>query len=479
MIVDIKKLVFYNRGDLFQYVATITGAFSIMSSGINLGWTSPYLPKLMANDTESITPPTNEEGSWCAVAPLLGSPFGALAAMYVSDILGRKVTVLIMAPIVAASFILIAFSTTIWEISIYRFIIGATEGASYTALPMYIGEISDPKIRGFLTATIAIFAITGTLFINIVGSIMNIFTSSIVCAAIPIVHFLFFAFMPESPYFYVKRNNYIKAKESLEIFRGKAAVDDEMESICKAVTRQERSEKAGIIDLFSVSSNRKACCIFLILNLTNKFSGKNPCLFYTETIFRESGSSIDPTLSVIVYCCVELVAVATSTYFIVDRFGKRLLMIISTAGCAISVFLLGMYFYLKDFQAGIIENLDWIPITALVSYNVLFSIGLAYGPVSVLSELFPTNVKARALGIADTFSVLMGVVVSKIFQITIDQFQTMSVPFLFFAICSTIGLVFVIKYVPETKGKTLEEIQQYLIGEQTTTLEMRNTVNRI
>lgn len=432
-----------------------------MSSGINLGWTSPYLPKLLSN--ASSIPTTTDEGSWCAIAPLLGSPFGAAAAAYLADNIGRKYTTLLMAPIVCICFLGTAFADSIWLLTGIRFIIGATEGASYTALPMYIGEIADPNIRGFLTSTIAIFAITGTLFINVIGSFLDIFTSSLICAVIPFAHMLAFSTMPESPYYFIKKNRQREARNSLMILRGLTNVDDEMESLCKAVVRQEMKKKSGILDIFTVPSNRKACYIFLILCLTNKFSGKNPCLFYTEMIFKEAGSSIDATLSVIIYCTVELVAVTITTFFIVDRFGKRLLLITSTAGCAVSVFALSLHFYLKD-QHDLIKRLNWLPITALLSYNILFSIGLSYGMVLILSELFPTSVKANALCIADTFSVMMGAVVSKFFQITIDEFGTMSIPFFVFSMCSAIGLFFVIKYVPETKGKTLEEIQYYLIG---------------
>ncbi|KAJ8953094.1 hypothetical protein NQ318_013436 [Aromia moschata] len=463
MVFILKRQFFYNKGNLFQYLATIAGSFSVMTSGINLGWTSPYIPKLTSNS--SSIPTTNDEGSWCAVAPLLGSPFGAILAAYLADKIGRKNTTLLTAPVVTMCFVGIAFATSIWHITGFRFIIGATEGALYTTLPMYIGEISDPKIRGFLTATIAIFSITGTLFINVIGSMLDIFISSLICASIPLIHFVAFVFMPESPYYHIKKHNHKEARNSLEILRGRSDVDSEMDALCKAVVRQERTnEKPGFFDLFTIRSNRKACYIFLILCLTNKFSGKNPCLFYTETIFKEAGSSIDATLSVIIYCSVELLAVASTTFFIVDRFGKRLLMITSTAGCAISVFMIALHFYLKDYHFGLMENLDWLPITALVSYNILFSIGLSFGPVSVLSELFPTSVKAKALCIADSFSVMMGTIVSKFFQITMDEFGTMSVPFFFFSMCSLVGLIFVIKCIPETKGKTLEEIQQYLIG---------------
>lgn len=437
----------------------------MISSGINLGWTSPYLPKLMSN-TSSI-PTTSDEGSWCAVAPLLGAPPGAIIAAILVDKIGRKFITLLMAPVVCISFLGIAFANSIWLITGIRLIIGAAEGALYTTLPMYIGEISDPKIRGFLTGTISIFAISGTLFINIIGSQFSIFTSSIIAACIPLIHALAFVAMPESPYYYIKVNRHNEARTSLEILRGKSDVEDELDSLCKAVVRQERSQKSGLLDLFTIASNRKACCIYLILCLTNKFSGKNPCMFYTETIFKEAGTSINATMSVIIYCTVELLAVATTTLLILDRFGKRVLMITSTAGCCVSLLALGIYFYLKDYHSGIIESLEYLPLTALVSYNILFSIGLSFGPIAVLSELFPTSVKAKALCLADSFSVMMGVVVSKFFQLTIDEFQTMSIPFLVFGMCCLLGFVFVVKYVPETKGKTLEEIQHFLIESST------------
>jgi len=282
-----------------------------------------------------------------------------------------------------------------------------------------------------------------------------------------------FALVPESPYYYTKRGNFESAKRSLRILRGRTDVDMEMDSIAKAVVRQERaSHKAGFLDLFTVVSNRRACFIFIIVCLTNKFSGKNPCMFYTETIFKESGSSIDTTLSVIVYCGVELIAVAITTIFVINRFGKRMLLITSSAGCSLSVLSLAMFFFFKDFGFDI-QYVFWLPITALVSYNIMFSIGLSFGMVTVLSELFPTNVKAKALCIADTFSVLMGVIVSKIFQISVDEIGSMAYPFLFFSACSLVGCIMIVKNMPETKGKTLEEIQQLLIGQEQYSSELR------
>ncbi|ERL89380.1 hypothetical protein D910_06751, partial [Dendroctonus ponderosae] len=440
------------------------GSISILSSGINLGWTSPYLPELLS--ANSSIPTTNDEGSWCAVAPLLGAPPGAILAAILVDKIGRKKTTLLMAPWVSLCFIGIAFSTTIWEITGLRFLIGSVEGALYTVLPMYIGEISDPKIRDFLTSTIAIAAITGTLFINVIGSFLDIFMSSLICCLIPLIHMMAFALVPESPYYYIKKGNFEAAKQSLQVLRGKRDVEEEVDSIVKAVVRQERtSNQAGVLDLFTVASNRRACLIFVIVCMTNKFSGKNPCMFYTEMIFKEAGSSIDATTSVIVYCGMELIAVVLTTLLVIKRFGKRMLLITSSAGCSVAVLALSLFFFFKDFGFDI-HYVFWLPITALVSYNIMFSIGLSFGMVTILSELFPTSVKAKALCIADTFSVLMGALVSKIFQISVDQAGSMAYPFLFFSMCSLAGCLLIVRWMPETKGKTLEEIQYVLIGQE-------------
>ncbi|KAK9753608.1 hypothetical protein QE152_g1940 [Popillia japonica] len=96
-------MYFFQSKRLFQYLATVAGTFSVLATGVNLAWTSPYLPVLL-NSTEIPTTPT--EGAWCAVMPLIGAPPGAFISAYLSDSIGRKFTMLLLAPIVFFSFIL-------------------------------------------------------------------------------------------------------------------------------------------------------------------------------------------------------------------------------------------------------------------------------------------------------------------------------------------------------------------------------------
>nr|XP_023030217.1 facilitated trehalose transporter Tret1-like [Leptinotarsa decemlineata] len=438
------------------------GTMSVISFGMNGSWTSPYVPQLLS-DTSKI-PMNSDEAAWCAIAHLCGCPFGALAAAYLTDRIGRKYTLLSMAPMVFFSQIGIGYVTNVWHLFVLKMIIGVADGGCFTVVPMYIGEISSPDIRGFLSSLVCLFYILGVLLMNALGFYCSILTSSIISASIPAAHFLGFVFMPESPYYYIKVKKYYQAERSLMILRGESNVAKEVEVLKQAVRMQEEMvERPKFTDLFTVPSNRKAAFIFVILCTANKASAKAPLMSYTRYIFEETGSSISPAFSTILYCLVELLVVMFTTYFIIDRFGKRFLAIISSVGCSVTLFIMGLYFYLKDYHSDVIQQLNWLPLTNLIVNNVLFSIGISFTHMCYLSELFPTNVKANALCFAEILAVAQSAVTTKGFQMLNDRCGTLSISFFSAAVIGCIVLVFIVKYVPETKGKTLEEIQLFLM----------------
>ncbi|GJQ84541.1 hypothetical protein Trydic_g20037 [Trypoxylus dichotomus] len=361
---------------LFQYLATLAGTFSIISSGVNLAWTSPYLPVLL-NSSEIPTTPT--QGSWCAVMPLIGAPPGAFLAAYLNDAIGRKATILAMAPIVFSSFILITFAKSIWLFIVARFFLGSVEGGLFTVLPIYLSEIADPEIRGFLASTIAVALIIGSLLINVIGPFTSIFTSGIICASIPLIHFLTFLWVPESPYYYIKKLRFENARESLKILRRRLNVTDELHELAIAIRRQE-NERSKISDLFTNKYYRRSGLIFMILCATSKLSGKNPLLFYTTQIFLETGDKLDPKIAVIIYTLLELIA-TIAAISVIDKFGRRKLMLFSAAGCAIVLAFEAIYFFLKEKNPIYAENLYWLSLIALFLYNIIASLGLVFGPV--------------------------------------------------------------------------------------------------
>lgn len=265
--------------------------------------------------------------------------------------------------------------------------------------------------------------------------------------------------MPESPYYYIKKLRFNYARESLRILRRKQDVSEELEELTLAVRRQE-NERSKLSDLFTNKYFRKSMLLFAMLNATGKLSGKNPMLFYTTQIFTEIGEDFNPKLATVIYTLLELFATIVAAWMI-DRVGRRKLMLSSSSGCAIVLAFEAIYFLLKDQESPYVQSLYWPSLIALFLYNVIGSLGLMFGPILLVSELFPTSIKSKALGVADTFSVAMGTVASQLFHYT-GQFGVY-IPFFIFSISCAIGCLLIYHFLIETKGKTLEEIQLDLI----------------
>lgn len=155
--------------------------------------------------------------------------------------------------------------------------------------------------------------------------------------------------------------------------------------------------------------------------------------------------------------------ISTLFSFAVDFSGRRPLLIISITGTTVTLLSNGIYLYLKSCTNVDVDGLDFIPILSLLGFIILFSVGLNTIPLIMMGELFPTNVKAFALCLMDFYDNMIVTFTSKFFHWSKDEFG-MYVPFFLFTILSFIGLLFFIFLVPETKGKTLEDIQEELCG---------------
>lgn len=222
----------------------------------------------------------------------------------------------------------------------------------------------------------------------------------------------------------------------------------------------EQTKNSGrFLDLFRVRSNRKALLICFGLRTVQQFSGTMAITFYAKSIFSES-NHMSSNVSTLIYFVIQL-GLCFMSSAIVDKSGRRPLLIISIVGSAIALFLEGTYFFLHNCTEIDVASYGYLQIIALVGFVIMFSLGMQTIPILILCEMFPTNVKAFALCLADIYFSIIASLVSKFFQIMKDNFG-MHVPFFAFTACCVIGLVFIVLYVPETKGKTLEDIQKDL-----------------
>lgn len=445
---------------LFKGIFLISGTLIIISSGMHYGWPSPSLPKLLdQNSTISIS---NDEGSWMAVMPLMGAVLGSLIVGTTIDILGRKRTIMMCTFPFFSAWIMIGYSRSIIVLYLARFLAGVADGWAFTAVPMYMGEIAHPKIRGFLGSSVSVTWIFGILLINIIGSYLSIQVTALVSSFAPILCLLTFSWMPESPYFLLMRGREQDAKRSLQRFRGVQDVEAELARLLAAVKAQTHNT-GKFFDLFTVKSNQKAVSIMLILRTAQQLSGTTAITFYTQQIFTEAGDDISSELATIIYFSVQLVlALFSST--IVDKTGRRPLLLISISGSAVALFLIGTYFCIKQCTNIDVSEFSWVPVAALIGFVIIFSLGMQTIPILMLGELFPANVKAFALCMADIYFCIIATIISKFFQIMKDSFGTF-VPFYAFTVSCCLGLVCIYFIVPETRGKTLEQIQMFLRGE--------------
>lgn len=149
---------------------------------------------------------------------------------------------------------------------------------------------------------------------------------------------------------------------------------------------------------------------------------------------------------------------------------------LSLSGTIVSLMVTAIYLYLKNLTDVDLRQFSYVPLVALISYVIMYSVGIQTVPVLMLSEIFPTNVKAFALGLVDIYFALSVILVSKFFHWSSINYG-MHIPFFTFAACSFIGLIFVKFIVPETKGKTLEDIQNELSYRRNKSMYMVNVTS--
>lgn len=429
------------------------------TAGVGFAWTSPAIPK-MNDPVESPLPfpMSHDEESWLASLYALGACFGPFAFGYLSDKIGRKKTLLSCAIPVAACYIIKAFANDMAYFYMARLLGGFGVAAVFTVTPMYIGEIAEDANRGALGCVMPVFLTIGILFAYCVGPFLSIMWFGLI-NVIPVLIFLVLTglFVPNSPYFLIAQNKKSQAEISLRVFRGRPSlvdVDKEMTMIVDTV-RESLTHSNKFRDIFLNKGTRKGICITFGLMFFQQFSGISVLLAYMQSVFEAADTHLTPEVSTIIIGFVQFFACAT-TPAVVDRLGRRVLLLASTLGTAISNIAMGIFFYMKlnDYE---VHSVTWLPIASLVLFMICYNLGIGPLPWAILGELFPPNIKAKAATLTTSVCLFMAFFTNAAFPY-VKIYVGMAETFWFFGICGAVGLVFVYALVPETKGKSLHDI---------------------
>lgn len=430
-----------------------------MSTGMHYGWASPALPVLQAPD--SPVPITSEQGSVIITMQEYGNIVGCFVGAFTVDRIGRKYSILLTSPLFLISWLMLAQFVSINFMMSARFLAGLAGGVVCTIAPMYTGEISRPSIRGLLSSLIQVMYIFGQLTFNVFGNLLSIDIAAYVCGVIPVLQIVTFLFMPESPYYLLMKNRDSDAEKSLRKLNNGVDIDGTLKEMVNSINEQ-RASKVGLFELVTDSANRKAAYITFGMRFFQQATGITAMNYYVKTILIDVDTGLSPSTISIVYFMLQLIVCSLNSTLI-DRTGRKPLMIFSLIGTGIANAVLCIYFYFNTYVDFSESYYKFIPVFGILMYIIIYNIGLASTPVVLLGEFFNTRVKAVALAAADIFFSILIIIVSFFFQYTKD-YVGLYVPFGSFAILGIIGLLFVCYYVPETKGMSLEQIQLYLKG---------------
>lgn len=415
------------------------------------------LPVLEKNS--SLIEISTNDHVWLESIYLIGGLIGVPLTVYSVDKFGRKQSILLSALTALVSWIIIAVASNVLHLYIARFLVGISGDVSFVAVPMYVAEIADKYVRGFLSGMIYVMFLVGVLIIYAVGPIVEFYVPSCIGIALVCIPLTIFYFMPDSPYFLVSKGKEAKAKEQLKHLRSVDNIDRELTEIVVAIKRQE-AEKGRPQDLILDKGNRKAVIILLVLNAAQHFSSISVILMNLHKILIVADSIyLSAYASGIVFSALMLVA-AFIADTVVDKFGRRVLLIVSSFLSGLCILALAVYFTLQKYGVDV-ESISWIPIISIMLYGFCFKLGLGIVPIVMTAELFPAKVKVLGMAAADLFYLCFAWLSIEVYQRLII-FAGYDYPFYIFAGCCFFSAIFTIVYIPETKGKSLEEIQYIL-----------------
>ncbi len=471
---------------------------------------------------------TEGQVGWVVSSPSFAAMIAMLFSGRLSDILGRKKILLVVAFLYAISALLSAYANSYEMLYIARMIGGLAFGAALILAPMYIAEVSTAENRGKLVSIQQLNIVLG-FFVAFLSNYFfnkyntpestflndeNVWRWMLGVEFFPaILYFLALFFVPRSPRWLYLKNKFDDAKKVLNIIHGESRGQQEIESIEKNIQAEKNKSKVVIKDLLK-KSLRFILVVGLIVGVLQQITGINAVYFYATSIFKQTGIGTDASFSSGVLLSTITVIFTFVAMYLIDRMGRRPLLLIGTAGIAISLLLCAYGFKQAKYELSVEEissfqfseanklepyanqvfenDVDFKNAMKMALGNQVYSkndgaileaattmnatlvlIGIlgfiacfafSLGPVMwvLLSELYPIKYRGLAIGVIAFINSFISSVVQLIFPWELSNLGNAMSFFLFGAI-ALIGFFVLLKILPETKGKSLEQLEHELV----------------
>ena len=389
---------------------------------------------------------------------LLGAMVGAAVSGYLADRISRKWTKVISGGVYFFAAIGCALSVNAEMLIGFRFVLGLAVGTASFVSPLYISEVSPKRIRGGLTSFNQMAVVTGILVAYIVNYLFKdvayewrwmLGLAAIPGAALAVGMLT----VPRTPRWLAAAGRHDRAREVLEKLRDgdeDADVDAELDEIEEA---NQAERESSVRTLFGPRL-RPVLLIGVALALAQQLVGVNTVIYYAPTILSDTGLTNSASLAATLLVGVTNVVFTAVAVLLLDRVGRRVLLNTGTAILLVALLVLGVYFSSSTLQ----DDYGWLALAGLVLFIAGFAVGL--GPVFwlMISEIFPSGVRSKAMSVTTVCNWGANFVVAQTF-LTLSGWITRQGVFFLYAGLAVLALVFFVLRVPETRGKSLEKIQ--------------------
>ncbi|XP_042217428.1 facilitated trehalose transporter Tret1-2 homolog [Homarus americanus] len=424
--------------------------------GTIMGFSGITLLELTSQDSQDIRLNPTQAALYSSTVNI-GAAVGCLVGGAVLVRLGHRVTLLVTLPVTAALWLLLSFSPSAWVLLTSRSLLGAAAGVMSSGSSPYVIEIAHKSNRGSLVGLTTLARQMGVFLVSALGGLKFDWRQmGFVFCGVSVIPFIGLFLLPNSPRWLVVLGRVSEAEKALTFFRGKhydsktelMSMKEEVEGSDKTKTTVWQ-QLGGLLE----PSTCRIFCWLAFLNILVAFNGCLVLASYLVPIFKVAQTDIDAYTCAMIFSFFRVVG-SVVYIFIVDRLGRKPLIIVSYSVAAVSMAVFGGYFYLQT--TGSADTLGWLPVTVAVIF--IFFAGIGQPVFSVLAgELMP--ISSRSVGYSfQLLIVMLGSFISvQLYPSAVEAVGEDLVFWFFSGICVTITIVSAVA-LPETKGRSLEEI---------------------
>ncbi len=439
------------RGTKFVYIAALFAALGGLLFGYDTGVISGAL--IFIKREFGLTTAAEEI---VVSSVLLGATIGAIFGGKAADLFGRRRVLLVTAAIFGVGAVASAAAPSPTILIVSRVVLGLAIGLASTNVPVYLSEVAPPHARGWVVSLFQLAVTVGIVVAYLTDYAFAAIEGWRWMLGLAVAPALVFGagmfFLPETPRWLIRGGYHDVAYRVLVRIRDQDDVNVEIEEIKASLAQQ--AESGHWTDLLR-RQVRPALVVGLGLAVFQQITGINTVIYYAPKILQAAGfNSASGAILATVGVGIVNVAMTIIAMFLVDRAGRRPLLLVGIAGMIITLGMLGLSFRYSSGQ------LAWIAVICLMGYVASFAISL--GPIFwlLIAEIYPLKIRGLAEGTAATFNWASNLIVSLTFLTLVEKLGASST-FLLYALASVASWLFAYYFVPETKGRTLEQIEAF------------------